>query len=299
MARIGTLLPEIDLLSGLRPVRVSAGEVVYPPGGTLGPRWQHDVQLVLLHTGSARISIDEGAPSLHRADSVVLLLPGHRERFEFDAHNETHHSWVQVGLGDPPGGPGDCPDGPRDSPDGLRDPPDPLGALPRELPASGALAELVRDAVAVTRTPISTTTPLLAALAIAALLRYAGEAESRVRGTAGAVERARRFLHSAVADPDVDLGRVAGAAHVTPAHLVRRFRTELGVTPMAYLWERRVATGVDLLTNTGLPVGEIAARCGFKSVYHFSRRVKQRTGSSPTALRRERWAVTNQSSRTY
>jgi AraC-like DNA-binding protein len=268
MARICTLLSEIDLLAGLRPVRVSAGEVVYPPGGTLGPRWQHDVQLVLLHTGSARISVDEGTPSLHGGDAVVLLLPGHRERFEFDPTNETHHSWVQVGLADPP---------------------DELGALPRELPASGALTGLVREAVAVARTPISTAMPLLAALATAALLRYVGEAESRVGGPADTVGRARHFLHSHVADPDVDLVRVAAAAHVTPAHLVRRFRAELGVTPMAYLWERRVATGVDLLTNTGLPVGEVAARCGFKSVYHFSRRVKQRTGSSPTALRRGRW----------
>jgi AraC-like DNA-binding protein len=223
---------------------------------------------VLVHTGSAWISIDDAEPSVHRAESVALLLPGHRERFEFDRRSETHHSWVQVGLAHPP---------------------DDLHTLPRELPASAALTELVRESVAVAGTPISTTTPLLAALAIAALLRYVGEAESRVRGTTDAVERARGFLHSRVADPEVDLGRVAGAAHVTPAHLVRRFRAELGVTPMAYLWERRVAMGVDLLTNTGLPVGEVAARCGFKSVYHFSRRVKQRTGLSPTALRRGRW----------
>jgi transcriptional regulator GlxA family with amidase domain len=87
----------------------------------------------------------------------------------------------------------------------------------------------------------------------------------------------------------VDLEQVARAAHVSPAHLVRRFRAELGVTPMAYLWERRVATGVDLLTDTGLPVGDIAARTGFKSVYHFSRRVKEHTGAAPTAVRRERW----------
>lgn len=277
MATICGLLSEIDLLGGLRPLRVSAGEVVYPSAGTLGPRWQHDVQLVLLHTGSARISIDEGAASVHRADSVVLLLPGHRERFAFDPVSETHHSWVQLGLDELP---------------------DRLAALPRELPASGALTELVRDVVDVARTPLSTSTPLVAALAIAALLRYVGEAESRVHGTADTVERARRFLHSRVADPGVDLGRVAAAAHVTPAHLVRRFRAELGITPMAYLWERRVASGIDLLTNTGLPVGEIALRSGFKSVYHFSRRVRERTGSSPTALRRERWGVvTNQSAR--
>ena len=58
---------------------------------------------------------------------------------------------------------------------------------------------------------------------------------------------------------------------------------------MAYLWQRRVATGVDLLSNTGLPVGAIAARTGFKSVYHFSRRIKEHTGVAPTQVRRERW----------
>jgi transcriptional regulator GlxA family with amidase domain len=70
---------------------------------------------------------------------------------------------------------------------------------------------------------------------------------------------------------------------------VRRFRAELGVTPMAYLWQRRVAAGIDLLTHTGLPVSDIADRVGFKSVYHFSRRVAAREGRPPTAIRRERW----------
>jgi AraC-like DNA-binding protein len=45
----------------------------------------------------------------------------------------------------------------------------------------------------------------------------------------------------------------------------------------------------DPRSDQGLPVGEIAVRSGFKSVYHFSRRVKEQTGSAPTALRRERW----------
>jgi AraC family transcriptional regulator of arabinose operon len=90
----------------------------------------------------------------------------------------------------------------------------------------------------------------------------------------------------------VNLETVAAAVHVTPAHLVRRFRAELDITPMAYLWQRRVAIGVDLLTNTGLPVGEIARRSGFRSVYHFSRRVKQETGLAPTEVRRRGWSPT-------
>jgi AraC-like DNA-binding protein len=261
MARMRVLLSEID--------PVSVGDVVYPPGGRLGPRWQRDVQLVLVHEGSARIAVDGAERALLRAGAAGLLLPGHREEFWFAADAPTRHSWVQGRLAD----------GHASR----------LGALPASLPASTALTELVREAVAVSRTPLPTARPLLAALASAALWRYAGEAESRVRGPGEAVDRARSFLHDHLADPAVDLEQVARFAHVSPAHLVRRFRAELGVTPIAYLWERRVATGVDLLANTGLPVGEIAARTGFKSVYHFSRRVKEHTGASPTRVRRASW----------
>jgi AraC-like DNA-binding protein len=261
MATMRVLLSEIDL--------VSAGDVVYPPGGRLGPRWQRDVQLVLVHEGSARIAVDGSERALLRAGMVGLLLPGHREEFAFAADAPTRHSWVQGRLAGPQL--------------------ERLAALPAALPASTALTELVREAVEVARTPLSTAGPLLAALGSAALWRYAGEAESRVRGPGETVERARRFLHDHLADPSVDLAQVARAAHVSPAHLVRRFRAELGVTPMAYLWQRRVARGVDLLANTGLPVGAIAARTGFKSVYHFSRRVKEHTGAPPTAVRRDSW----------
>ena len=261
MARMRVLLSQID--------QVSAGEVVYPPGGRLGPRWQRDVQLVLVHAGSARITVDGGARATLRAGAVGLLLPGHREQFAFADDMPTRHSWVQARVADPP----------------LQR----LAALPAALPASTALAELVREAVAVARTPLSTAEPLLAALAAAALWRYAGEGESRSRGPGETVERARRFLHEHLADPTVDLDQVARAAHVSAPHLVRRFKAELGVTPMAYLWQRRVATGVDLLSNTGLPVGAIAARAGFKSVYHFSRRIKEHTGVPPTQVRREVW----------
>jgi AraC-like DNA-binding protein len=252
-----SLLSEID---------VSAGTVTYPPGGTLGPRWQRDVELVLVHEGSARVTVDGALRATLRSGDVGLLLPGHREHFAFAG--SARHSWVQ---GRPHGAPLER-----------------LASLPAALPASTALTDLVLDAAA--GTPLSTRGQLVAALGSAALWRYVGEAEARVRGPSDTVARARAFLHARAADPDVDLAQVAVAAHVTPAHLVRSFRAELGTTPIAYLWDRRVALGIDLLTSTGLPVTTVAERAGFRSVYHFSRRVKAHTGMAPTELRRARWA---------
>ena len=163
MATMRVLLSEID--------PVSVGDVVYPPGGRLGPRWQRDVELVLVHAGSARIAVDGDIRATLRAGSVGLLLPGHREHFAFAGDEPTRHSWVQGRLAYPRV--------------------DRLAALPAALPASTALTELVREAVAVARTPLSTAEPLLRALATAALWRYVGEAESRSRGPGDTVDRAR------------------------------------------------------------------------------------------------------------
>jgi AraC-like DNA-binding protein len=258
-----SLLSEID---------VSAGTVTYPPGGTLGPRRQHDLELVVIHEGSARVTVDGALRATLRTGDVGLLLPGHRERFAFADDGPTRHSWVQG----PPARP-------------LRAPLDRLAALPAVLPASTALTELVLEAAA--GTPLPTRDPLVAALGAAALWRYVGEAEARVRGPSDPVARARAYVHAHAADPGVDLARIAAAAHVTPAHLVRRFRAETGTTPMAYLWERRTARGAELLTHTGLPLKAVAERCGFRTTHHFSRRIRQAAGLPPGRLRRERWGI--------
>jgi AraC-like DNA-binding protein len=266
------LLSDVDLLARLERTEASVGEIVYPPGGRFGPAWQPGIELVLIHTGSVRVSV-EGEPTLRiPAGWLALRVPHRVEHYAFDDAVSTHHTWVKLQIEE----------WPTPMLDRVR-------ALAPMLPISNAMADLVAAATMGARTPLSTVDPLLASLTAAAVWRYVGEAESSVRGSDDAVALAQRFLHTHVDDPHVDLPQVAAAAHVSAPHLVRRFRRELGVTPMAYLWQRRVAIGVDLLTSTGLPVGEIAKRAGFSSVYHFSRRIKAHTGLPPTAVRRERW----------
>jgi AraC-like DNA-binding protein len=266
------MLSRIDLSASLLPTSVSVGTVAYPPGGTLGPRRQRDVQLVLVHAGSARVVVD-GREHRIAVGEVGLLLPGHRERFAFDADVATRHSWVQIHVADL-------------APD-LRAR---LEQLPAVLPLTPALDAIAREAVATAASALPNAPALLAHLAAAALWRYIAEAERRGPERARPVDNARRFIHANVHDPALTLDDVAAAAHVTPAHLIRSFRAEHGTTPKAYLWECRVALGVDLLANTGLPIAAIAGRCGFTTPHHFSRRVRQATGMPPGALRRARWA---------
>jgi AraC-like DNA-binding protein len=264
-------LSEIDVIAELRPTRVSVGTVTYPPGGTLGPRTQVDLQLVLVLAGSARVWVDDTARRL-AAGQVGLLLPGHRERFAFDAHVATRHSWVQAHVPELP---------PALS---AR-----LGRLPSALPLSPALEALSREAIATAAAALPTAPSVLAHLASAALWRYIGEAERRRPERARPVDDAQRLIHANLHDATLTLDRIARAVHVTPAHLIRSFRAAHGTTPKAYLWQRRVALAIDLLANTGLPLAAIAERCGFRTAHHFSRRVKRATGLPPAALRRAHW----------
>jgi AraC-like DNA-binding protein len=257
--------------SELWPTAASVGEVTYPPGGTLGPRWQRDVQLVLVHEGTVTVTVDGRTRPAQRAGSVSLLLPGHRETFAFAPDRPTRHAWLQAHV--------------RALPDDLADR---LRRLPHALPTSAALAALARSAIDATTAPPAG--PLQHALVAAALWRYVVEGESGPARRPRLVEQAREHLHANAHDPALDLATLARACNVSAAHLARVFRRDAGTGPIAYLWAHRVAVGVDLLGNTGLPVGTIAEQCGFKTLYHFSRRVKQATGAAPTELRRRRWA---------
>jgi AraC family transcriptional regulator of arabinose operon len=250
------------------PVSVNAGEVTYPPGGALGPRRQRDVQLVVLHTGSMTVWVD-GAPRSAAAGSVSLLLPGHEERFAFAADRPTRHSWVQAYV-----------------PALARDLDARLRALPVALPLSPAIADLERLLL---RHGGAADDPLALALAASMVWRYVADGEARSVAAPGPVEQAQRFIHDNLAEP-LSLRAIAAAAGVVPAHLSRLFRARLGTTPMAYVWSRRVDAGIELLAGTGLPVGVIAARCGFQTSFHFSRRVRRATGLAPTEVRNRAWA---------
>lgn len=256
------------------PDATGVGEVVYQPGSLYGPRTQQNVQLVLLHSGEMTVWVDD-APRHAAAESACLLLPGHRERFAFARDAPTHHSWMHARF--------------TALPQAWHAR---LAALPWCLPLSLALADLMRGALALHAVSLPTRGLLLRAVAAQMLWQYLGEGELALRHTRApappALDRARQFMREHAHAP-LTLTTIAAAAAVSPTHLVRLFRAHLGITPMAWLWERRVDTGIGLLEQTGLTVGEIAERCGFQTSYHFSRRVRGRTGLPPVEVRQRLW----------
>jgi AraC family transcriptional regulator of adaptative response / DNA-3-methyladenine glycosylase II len=69
-------------------------------------------------------------------------------------------------------------------------------------------------------------------------------------------------------------------------HLRRALVEEIGVTPVELAQTRRLLVAKQLLSDTALPVTEVAFAAGFSSVRRFNTAFKDRYGRSPSQLRR-------------
>jgi AraC family transcriptional regulator, regulatory protein of adaptative response / DNA-3-methyladenine glycosylase II len=91
------------------------------------------------------------------------------------------------------------------------------------------------------------------------------------------------------------LGRRLG---VTDRHLRRVFDIQFGVSPIDYAQTQRLLLAKRLLTDTRLPVTEVAMAAGFASLRRFNDCFLRRYRLAPSALRREVRAVPATGSRT-
>jgi transcriptional regulator GlxA family with amidase domain len=64
-------------------------------------------------------------------------------------------------------------------------------------------------------------------------------------------------------DQPLTVADLAGHAHLSPRTFARRFRDELGTTPLQWLLEQRVRLAQELLETTDEPIEEVARRAGF------------------------------------
>ena len=94
-----------------------------------------------------------------------------------------------------------------------------------------------------------------------------------------------RELFSAHPDRAWTLSTISRALGMSSRTMSRRLRMEGASTATKILWSERLRRAVTLLGQTALTSGETANACGFRSVYHFSRRIKESTGMRPTALK--------------
>ncbi|WP_327585477.1 DNA-3-methyladenine glycosylase 2 family protein [Nonomuraea sp. NBC_00507] len=98
------------------------------------------------------------------------------------------------------------------------------------------------------------------------------------------VGRALRLIDDGGADEQGVVG-LARRLHITERHLHRLFVAELGVGPLAVARTKRLLLAKQLLTETGLPVTEVAFAAGFGSVRQFNATMRETYGFTPSELR--------------
>lgn len=98
--------------------------------------------------------------------------------------------------------------------------------------------------------------------------------------------QAAQWLDARAANGDAtSLADVALHLGVSGRHLRRIFQAEHGVTPVQYLQTRRLLTAKHLLTDTCMPMSQVALASGFNSLRRFNAAFADNYRMSPTRLR--------------
>jgi transcriptional regulator GlxA family with amidase domain len=111
------------------------------------------------------------------------------------------------------------------------------------------------------------------------LVRFAGRPE-RQSGLRPILDWTRRHL-----DQPLTVARLARQAGMSHRTLARRFRDELGVSPLQWLIEQRVRLAQELLETTDEPVERIARLTGFGAAVSLRQHFRRITDLSPQTYR--------------
>lgn len=129
----------------------------------------------------------------------------------------------------------------------------------------------------------------LLAFALSAARREPQRGGRRMPGDAARRTRRVEHVKEAVAVDPVrrwTLDELAQIAGLSPYHLARVFREEVGESVYGYVLRARLAAALNAVLDSGADLSAIALECGFASHSHFTARFRTLFGLTPSQLRR-------------
>jgi AraC-like DNA-binding protein len=105
-----------------------------------------------------------------------------------------------------------------------------------------------------------------------------------VAGRNPAITRVLETINSNLHQP-LSVEQLAAASGYSRWHFSRLFQRELGMSPAAYVLNRRITSAAQLLHSTHLPIKQIARRCGFTDVGYFAKTFRRFYHVSPSGFR--------------
>ena len=98
------------------------------------------------------------------------------------------------------------------------------------------------------------------------------------------LERIKSYLSENLSDPALSVASTSEALYMSIRYVQKVF-AQAGMTPLAWLLDCRMAEARRLLSETALPVGEVALRVGYRDTAQFSRSFTYRVGQNPSRYR--------------
>ena len=89
---------------------------------------------------------------------------------------------------------------------------------------------------------------------------------------------------------NLSLDEISEIANISKYHMVREFSKYMGISPIAYLAQRRIDEAKILLSSTNVSILDIANDIGFSSSSYFSQRFKASTGMTPLQYRQSEFS---------
>lgn len=98
------------------------------------------------------------------------------------------------------------------------------------------------------------------------------------------VEQITRFIDAHYSER-LTLDKLAEMCHGSMYHLHRTFKRITGITPVAYIQQKRISKAMACLAHTDASVAEIARSVGIANTPYFITLFRKSTGLTPTAFR--------------
>ncbi len=99
------------------------------------------------------------------------------------------------------------------------------------------------------------------------------------------IQKARMQMRTNV-EKNIDLQQLAKQYHISYANFRKMFKKYTGMSPRQYHLELKVMRAKELILTSDKNIKEISDELNFDSIHYFSRYFKQKTGYSPTKLRK-------------
>jgi len=122
------------------------------------------------------------------------------------------------------------------------------------------------------------------------ILRHYADVIFREPSRSGALSHAQRQLFNQYLEENLDrnlsLAELAGVVQLSVFHFTRKFRTEFGCPPHAYVMRKRIERAKAQLARGNVPLKVIAASNGFSDQSHMTRLFQRLLGVTPAEYRR-------------